>query len=182
MKPATSTSSILVFGLVALFVALLICWDRFLPSSRDVPSFVTPAAIEHAYPELMKAADQVAVNHESPGWNVDRDLHQRLPKEVLGALVGENSMYVPIGCRNFGPASGFAPRLPKVGHPVVNKYWPYGGGPTVIAYEALVPTKRGGPPLEIHLYFEQQGLEERLRREAAPSDEKSAEILHDPHQ
>jgi hypothetical protein len=62
------------------------------------------------------------------------------------------------------PARSFFDRLPEIGSPVLNEFWyrsEDGSRKIVIIYEALV-TLNVGPPREIIVSFDLEGLRKRL--------------------
>ncbi len=165
-KPTRPFATFVIFGLLALLMLLLNFWDRFVPSSRDLPSFVTIRAVEDGYPELFKVAYRSASTGTGPWPDEITRFDTEFP-EIMTAQVGRNGGYMGLIRRGVfkDDLTGFFPHWPTVGRPVLNKRW-YSANDgrriTVITYEALVPCQRVGSLMEIEIFFEKEGLERRL--------------------
>jgi len=158
---------VMIIGLLTVLALWFNFRDRFLPSGNELPSFVTVPAVVDGYPELFQVAFRTASTGIAPGPDETMKFDTEFP-EILGAQVGRNSEYMSLTRRVFSKEelTGNLSQVPELRRPVLNKCWHTtsdGRRIAVITYEALVPSKKGGPPVEVNVFFDQEGLERRLQ-------------------
>jgi len=83
--------------------------------------------------------------------------------------VGRDNCYTIIGGKSVGYQSRIfvLPRVPQVGHPVLNKYWDTmqdGRKMTVVSYEARV-LNSSGQEMTVIIDFDLEALQKRLKGE-----------------
>jgi hypothetical protein len=159
-----------MIGMAAL-LCMLVCGILvgIIPSSRSVPVSVTVEAIETTYPDLIARLTQVAREGGVSAPQTKGDTKLVAPTEILKAKVGRNGGYLIIGGKSLGYQSRIfvLPRVPHIGHPVLNKYWDTmqdGREVTVVSYEARV-LNSSGQEMTVIIDFDLGGLERRLKGE-----------------
>ena len=165
--PVLTKKRLIPLALIAALVLiplLVIGWNTF-PSSHSLPEGVTVEAIEAAYPELITRMVKQVVLQGGLSAPEGQDSSLVAPPEILQARVGRNNGYTLVGKKHFDGSTVFIfPRQPRVGRPVLNKYWGTlrdGRKLTIVTYEAKVLDPSGWE-WEILIDFDLDALEQRL--------------------
>jgi hypothetical protein len=164
--PVLTKKRLVLFALFAALVLVLVVAWGIIPSIRSLPDGMTVEAIETAYPELItRLVTQAVSGGGLSTQQIGQDSSLVAPPEILRARVGRNNGYTLVGKKHFDGSTVFIfPRQPRVGRPVLNKYWGTlsdGRKLTIVTYEAKV-LDPSGREWEILIDFDLDALEQRL--------------------
>ena len=163
--PVLTKKRLVHLAVVAALVLVLVIACGIIPSIRSLPEGVTVEAIEAAYPELITRMVKQVVFQGGLSTPEGQDSSLVAPPEILQARVGRNNGYTLVGKKHFDGSTVFIfPRQPRIGRPVLNKYWGTlrdGRKLTIVTYEARV-LDPSGREWEILIDFDLDSLEQRL--------------------
>jgi hypothetical protein len=162
-----ATNKATIAGLMTLILAPISVVDAD-PASDKSADLVTAKAVEATYPDLINQMTKMA-KRGGTWFSSEAELCEKAvsPEEILQAKVGRNHGYTMIGQKQFEWEEMwfFLPRTPKVGHPVINRYWvkfASGRRLTIVSYEARV-LDQDGKEWELLISFNPTALEKRLQ-------------------